>query len=108
VASWVGEVITTGAAISTMSCALACAVGAARLLFALTRDGVGLAALGRISPTRGTPVRATAVVVTGRYAVIGATWFGLGDTKPFDLVIGGGLRTGHTRRDETVVLLRSP
>ena len=41
VAGWVGEAITIGAAISAFSCALACVVGATRLLFALARDGVG-------------------------------------------------------------------
>jgi hypothetical protein len=46
-ASWVGELITIGAAISAFGCALACAVGAARLLFALSRDGVRLAASAR-------------------------------------------------------------
>ena len=40
VAAWVGDVITIGAAVSAFGCALACAVGAARLLFALGRDGV--------------------------------------------------------------------
>ncbi len=88
-ASWVGEVITIGAAISAFGCALACAVGAARLLFALSRDGVGLAAFATVSPARGTPVRATAAVVIGMYAVNAATWFVL-HGKPFDLFLASG------------------
>jgi amino acid transporter len=86
VASWVGMIITIGAAISAFGCALACAVGAARLLFALARDGVGLTALGRVSARRGTPVRATVAVVIGMYLVVGFTWFVLGG-KPFDLFV---------------------
>jgi amino acid transporter len=89
VARWVGEIITIGAAISAFGCALACAVGAARLLFALSRDGVGLAAFGTTSPTRGTPVRATAAVVIGMYVVVGATWFVL-RARPFDLFLASG------------------
>jgi hypothetical protein len=51
VAGWVGGAITIGAAISAFSCALACVVGATRLLFALARDGVGFHHSGR-SPRR--------------------------------------------------------
>src|SRR5436305_112030 len=54
VASWVGHLITIGAAISAFGCALACAVSASRLLFALSRDGVGPGALAQVSATRGT------------------------------------------------------
>jgi amino acid transporter len=89
VASWVGEVITIGAAISAFGCALASVVGAARLLFALSRDGVGPAAFDKVSPARGVPVRATAAVVTGMYAVIAVTWFVL-RAKPFDLFLASG------------------
>ena len=89
VAGWVGEAITIGAAISAFSCALSCVVGAARLLFALARDGVGFSPFGTLSVTRGTPVRAAAAVVIGMYLVIGGTWFVLGD-KPFDLFAASG------------------
>ena len=50
VAGWVGELITIGAAFSAFGCALARIVGAARLLYALSRDEVGPASLGTISP----------------------------------------------------------
>ncbi|MGB6163994.1 MAG: APC family permease [Pseudonocardiaceae bacterium] len=89
VAGWVGEVITLGAVISAFGCALACAVGAARLLFALARDGVGFSPFGMLSMTRGTPVRATAAVVIAMYLAIGTTWFVLGE-KPFDLFVASG------------------
>jgi amino acid transporter len=89
VASWVGDVITIGAAVSAFGCALACAVGASRLLFALSRDGVGVAPLGTLSPRRGTPARATAVVVGAMYATIAVAWFLLRG-KPFDLFVASG------------------
>lgn len=89
VAGWVGGTITIGAAISAFSCALACVVGAARLLFALARDGVGLSPFGKLTATRGTPLRAAAAVVIAMYLVIGATWFVLGG-KPFDLFVASG------------------
>ncbi|MGH3717437.1 MAG: APC family permease [Pseudonocardiaceae bacterium] len=89
VAGWVGGAITIGAAISAFSCLLACVVGAARLLFALARDGVGFSPFGRLSATRGTPVRAVAAVVIGMYLVIGVTWFALG-AKPFDVFVASG------------------
>ncbi len=61
IGAWVGDLITLGAAVSAFGCALACAVGASRLLFALARDGVlptgagrglGSAAAPRAGPPR--------------------------------------------------------
>lgn len=89
VALWVGDLITIGAAISAFACALACAVSAARMLFALCRDGVGPAALARVSASRGTPAAATATVVGAMYVIIGLTWFVLGG-EPFTLFVGSG------------------
>src|SRR6266704_3016594 len=63
VGSWVGDVITLGTAISAFGCCLACVVGAARLLYALSRDTAGLRGLGRSSSRWGTPVWATFAVV---------------------------------------------
>src|SRR5215211_2092302 len=77
VAGWVGELITIGAAVSAFGCALACVVGAARLLFALSRDEVGPAPLGAVSSRRGVPARATATVVIGAYAIMALGWFAL-------------------------------
>jgi amino acid transporter len=63
IASWVGDLVSLGAAISAFGCCLACVVGASRLLFAMSRDltdgGRGLSA---VSP-QGTPARAALVVV---------------------------------------------
>jgi amino acid transporter len=89
VAAWVGDVITIGAAVSAFGCALACAVGAARLLFALGRDGVLPRAFGVVAPARGTPVPATVVVVLAMYVVIAVAWFGLGG-DPSTLFVASG------------------
>lgn len=89
VASWVGHLITIGAAISAFACALACAVSAARMLFALSRDGVGPTALAEVSATRGTPARATVAVAVAVYVIIGLTWFVLGG-EPFTLFVASG------------------
>jgi amino acid transporter len=69
VGSWVGDVITLGTAISAFGCCLACVVGAARLVYALSRDTAGPRGLGQSNPRWGTPVQAT-VAVTAMAAVI--------------------------------------
>jgi amino acid transporter len=71
--SWVGDVITLGAAFSAFGSALACAIGGSRLLFAFGRDGFGDERLGHTSPTHGTPVVALAVVMV----VVAVETFGL-------------------------------
>jgi amino acid transporter len=62
VTSWVGDLITLGAAFSAFGSALACVIGASRLLFALGRDGFVSESLGRVSH-RNTPAVAGAVVI---------------------------------------------
>jgi amino acid transporter len=63
VGSWVGDVITLGTAISAFGCCLACVVGAARLVYALSRDTAGPRGLGQSHSRWGTPVWATVAVV---------------------------------------------
>ena len=63
VGHWVGDVITLGTTISAFGCCLASMVGAARLLYALSRDTAGPRGLGRSGSRWGTPVGATVVVV---------------------------------------------
>jgi amino acid transporter len=89
VAGWVGELITIGAAVSAFGCALACIVGASRLLFALSRDEVGPAPLGAVSPRTGVPARSTAAVVISAYAITALGWFAFG-VAPFDLFVASG------------------
>jgi amino acid transporter len=90
VAHWVGTLITAGVMISAFSCALACTVGASRLAFAMSRDGLLAAPLSRVSARRRTPSVSTAVVALIVYAVIAFTWFGLGGT-PFALFLQAGV-----------------
>jgi amino acid transporter len=89
VAGWVGELITIGAAVSAFGCALACVVGAVRLLYALSRDEVGPAPLGTVSSRSGVPGRATATVVIAAYVMIALGWFAFG-VAPFDLFVASG------------------
>jgi amino acid transporter len=89
VASWLGNVITIGAMISAFSCALACTVGAARLIYAMGRDGVLPSGLGTVGSQRRTPVAASGVVMVAVYVVVAFTWAGLrGD--PFTLFLESG------------------
>src|SRR6266702_2423395 len=59
--SWVGDIISLGAAISAFGCCLACVVGGSRLLYALGRDTIGERGIGRLS-RRGTPAGAVTTV----------------------------------------------
>jgi amino acid transporter len=70
-------------------CALACVVGAARLLYALSRDEVGPAPLGTVSPRNGAPVRSTATIAVAAYVIVLLGWFVFG-VAPFDLFLASG------------------
>ncbi len=70
IASWVGTLVSLGAAISAFGCCLACLVGASRLLFAMSRDMTdGPRGLAGVS-SQGTPARAAWVVVGLMAAII--------------------------------------
>ena len=70
IASWVGDLVSLGAAISAFGCCLACLVGASRLLFAMSRDLTdGTRGLAEVS-SHGTPARAASVVVGLMAAII--------------------------------------
>ncbi len=88
VGSWVGDIITLGAAISAFGCCLACIVGAARLLFAISRDVSPGSALGRTS-SNGTPALAAGVIAAliAVIALICAVFF---DAIPFDTFLWSG------------------
>jgi amino acid transporter len=74
VGSWLGDLISLGAAISAFGCALACAVGASRLLYAMARDGIAPAPLARVSPTRRTPVGAAICIVAAAAVIEVLMW----------------------------------
>ena len=65
VSAWVADAIVVGAALSASACCLACLVGGSRLIFALSRDGMGPAVLSKVDPVRAVPNNAaTACAVT--------------------------------------------
>jgi amino acid transporter len=61
VGSWMGDLISLGAAISAFGCCLACMVGASRLIFAMNRDLVGERGLSTLT-RQGTPIAAALLV----------------------------------------------
>jgi amino acid transporter len=69
ITSSIGDVITLGTAVSAFGCTLACVVGATRILYALSRDGLGITALDSVHGETGTPVRALAVVTVVAAAI---------------------------------------
>ena len=88
VGAWVGELISLGAAVSAFGCALACSVGASRLLFALSRDAAGQRGLGRVTRA-GTPAAAAAAVVLAMYAIVAVFALGAGSSA-MDVFLASG------------------
>jgi amino acid transporter len=89
IAPWIGTVITLGATVSAVGCALACVVGASRLVFAMSRDGLGPVPFASVSAKHGVPSRAITAVVVTIYLFIAISWFVL-QVKPFDLFVTSG------------------
>lgn len=84
VAGWVADLIIVGAAFSAAACCLASLVGASRLIFALSRDGLGPNGFASVHPIRAVPhVAATVCAVS--VAVIQAIGWVLLHAKPFDV-----------------------
>jgi amino acid transporter len=90
IAGWVGNLITLGTSISAFGCVLACTVGAARILYALSRDGVAPKSLAGVSAKRGTPVPATIAVTVGSFVLI-ALFALIWKAKPFDEFVWSGV-----------------
>ncbi|GAA2785489.1 APC family permease [Mycolicibacterium pallens] len=84
VAPWLSYVIVVGATFSAAACCLASVVGASRLIFALSRDGIGPAALAAIHPRRNVPHVAAATAVAAVFAIQAVGWFAL-RARPFDV-----------------------
>ena len=93
VGPWLGDLITLGAAVSAFGCALACSVGASRLLFALGRDGIAPAAVARVSPGRRTPVVSAAVVAIAALVLEGLLWivYASDDSPSLSVFIAAGV-----------------
>jgi amino acid transporter len=90
ITSSVGNIITLGTAVSAFGCTLACVVGATRILYALSRDGVGTTALDSVHGQTGTPVRALAVItiVSAAITLIDRIFF---TTSAFDVFFWSGV-----------------
>jgi amino acid transporter len=86
VASWLGDVIVVGATFSAAACCLACVVGASRLIFALSRDGMGPTPLAKVHETRNVPHLSAAACVAVVAFVQALAWIAF-RTKPFDLFL---------------------
>jgi amino acid transporter len=71
VGHWVGDLITLGTTFSAFGCCLACVVGGARLLYAMSRDTAGPRGLGQSNSRWGTPAWATLVVVAATGVIVG-------------------------------------
>lgn len=89
IAPWIGTLVTLGAAGSAIACCLATVVGASRLIFALSRDGLGPAPLKRVSEKHGVPHLAVAAVAIVISLLIAVAWLVL-RVKPFDLFVTSG------------------
>lgn len=89
IAPWIGTLITLGAAVSAAACCLACVVGASRLIFALSRDGLGPRFLAGVSRQHGVPHRAVPAVIAVIAVFIAVAW-GVLHVKPFDLFVTSG------------------
>ena len=74
VASWVGQLITAGAMVSAFGCALACTVGASRLMYAFGRDGLSVKGIEQVHAQRGTPTNATTAVIAGMAVLTIGGW----------------------------------
>jgi amino acid transporter len=66
----VGDIVTLGTTIAAIGCCLATLVAAARLLFAMSRGGVGDRRLSRVSAKSGVPAVAAAAIAVAAAAVI--------------------------------------
>lgn len=89
IGAWSGDLISLGASISAFACALACAVGGSRLVYALSRDGLLPKQLSRVSQRRGTPVPASVIVVGAMY-LIDSIYVAVFGAQPFDAFAWSG------------------
>ena len=89
IGSWIGTIISLGAAFSAFGCLLACLVGASRLSFAMGRDG-GNKFLSQVHEKNGTPMNATRLI-TAVVVVILVVWKFAWNKQAFDIFAGSGV-----------------
>ena len=92
VGAWVGDIITAGTTVSAFGCCLACTVGAARLIYAMSRDSFGERGIGAAHSRWGTPAAATGVVTV--MAVIIYVVYVIVSSKPSALATNAFLWSG--------------
>ncbi len=87
ISPWFGDLVTLGTVISGFSCTLACVVGAARMIYTISRDASdGRSGLARVSPRYGTPWVASVAVMV--FALAAEAIFGWGmSAAPFDVFV---------------------
>ena len=78
VTPWLSWVIVIGAAFSAAACCLASVVGASRLIFALSRDGMGPPLLASVHVSRNVPHIAAAASVVAVALIQAVGWVVLG------------------------------
>ena len=90
ITSSIGNIITLGTAVSAFGCTLACVVGATRILYSLSRDGLGTHGLDSVHGETGSPVRALAVItiVSAAITLICRIFF---TTSAFDVFAWSGV-----------------
>ena len=84
VTPWLSWVIVIGAAFSAAACCLASVVGASRLIFALSRDGMGPPVLASVHVSHNVPHIAAAAGVVAVALIQAVGWVVLG-ARPFEV-----------------------
>lgn len=84
VTPWLSWVIVIGATFSAAACCLASVVAASRLVFALSRDGMGPTVLASVHPSRSVPHLAASACVVLVVLIQGLGWAVL-HAAPFDV-----------------------
>jgi amino acid transporter len=89
IGSWIGTLISLGAAVSAFGCCLACLVGASRLSFAMGRDS-GNKYLSQVHSKNGTPMNATRIITLAVLAIV-VVWKFAWHKEAFDIFVGSGV-----------------
>jgi len=89
IGSWIGTLISLGAAVSAFGCLLACLVGGSRLSFAMARDA-GNSHLSALHEKNGTPVNATRIMSVAVFIIV-AVWHVVWNKQAFDIFAGSGV-----------------
>lgn len=89
IGSWIGTIISLGAAVSAFGCLLACLVGGSRLAFAMARDA-GNSHLSDVHSKNGTPANATRILTLVVLGIV-VVWHFAWNKQAFDIFAGSGV-----------------